>query len=63
MGPFKPDASARQRLIDFVGQELARASFGADARFHAVPLDSDAGRIDGAYGSFGHFGSDAVAGD
>ena len=62
-GPFEPDARHFERRENFVGNQLSVFGQRARAGFDALPFHRDAGRIHCAYGRFGYFGSDAVAGD
>ena len=62
-GALQADARGFERGEDVVGNQLALLGQRAHAGLHALPFDGDAGGFDRAHGGFGHFGSDAVAGD
>jgi hypothetical protein len=62
-GSFEADTRHLKRSEDVVGNQLTLFGERADAGIDALPIESDTGSVNGAYGSVGDFGSNSVAGD
>ena len=62
-GALQSHAGHFERGEDLVRDQLALFGERVQAGFLALPFDRHSGGIDGAYGSVGDFGSNAIAGD